>query len=42
MVRSLFCVPDIIPIELLCNMKFHILMYNLIAPEEAEILYTVA
>ena len=41
-VRSLFCVLNIIPPELLCNMKFRILMYNLIAPEEADILYTIA
>ena len=39
---AFFCILDIIPTELLCNMKFRILMYNLIAPEEAEILYTVA
>lgn len=39
---ELFCVLNIIPAELLCNMKLRILMYNLIAREEAEILYTVA
>jgi hypothetical protein len=36
-----FFVWAIILLELLCNINFHFLLYNLMAPEEAKILYTM-